>query len=66
MTPLIVRIHEKHQRDGLTDLTCCLCVEAVRRAEKRPAWFRYLAAKEQFTFLKSTATTLQTLLRSAA
>lgn len=47
MTPLIVRIHEKHTKDRLTDLTCCLCVEAVRRAERRrPSWFANLTAKD--------------------
>ena len=47
MTPLIVRIHERHEKAGLTDLTCCLCVEAVRRADRRrPAWFSRLTAKE--------------------
>ena len=49
MTPLIVRIHETHTKRGLFEPTCCLCVEAHRRAEakaNRPAWFGRLTAKE--------------------
>lgn len=46
MTPLIVRIHGVHAKRGIVDLTCCLCVEAVRRHEQRPAWFANLRAKE--------------------
>lgn len=45
MTPLIVRIHENHERKGISDPACPLCVEAQRRTQ-RPAWFRYLTAKD--------------------
>lgn len=41
---------------------------AVAEADMRedaPSHYRYLAAKERFGFIKSMATTLQTLLRSS-
>ena len=51
-------------QQALQQLTGYMAVEQARMRESSLEHHRWLAAKEMFSFYKSTASTLQTLLRS--
>lgn len=58
------RLEHYELQEALQLIAGAMAVCQADMREDSAAHHRYLAAKEQFTFLKSTATTLQTLLRA--
>ena len=50
---------------ALQQMAGCMAVCQAEMRDHQEGHYAYLAAKESFAFLKSTATTLQTLIRSS-
>lgn len=51
-------------RRALQQMAGCMAIAQAEMRAHSDGHYAYLAAKETFAFLKSTATTLQTLLRA--